>query len=170
VFIYFIRQHDTGFLKIGKANDPLRRMHNIQVGSPQYLQMLGYVRRYGEFEEKYIHDVFLEHRFRGEWFREEGKLQHFTNHLLNWFHVESQNFSNGHPPDPDLWRTHWLSLERGTGSAILDLNKKECRKCGETKSLSRFYFTHKRALPYCMECQRQNSAEKRRMKKEGSTA
>jgi hypothetical protein len=65
--IYFIQMGEGGPIKIGKADDPWRRLSGLQIGCPTSLKLLGTVdgdRR----REAGLHQDFDDARIRGEWF------------------------------------------------------------------------------------------------------
>lgn len=64
--IYFIRCGE--FVKIGKAKNPFHRKHNLQIGSPFLLELLGWFEAEAS-EEQRLHQKLLGHHVRGEWFR-----------------------------------------------------------------------------------------------------
>ena len=74
--VYFIRDTVTGFVKIGLANEPWRRLSQIQTGCPTKLEMAVIIPG-GADEEARQHALFAEHHERGEWFREAGSLRDF---------------------------------------------------------------------------------------------
>lgn len=74
MYVYFIVS--KGFpkqVKIGKANDPYKRMAELQIGSPKKLDLLGSIKCKDEktaYEaEKAAHAAFRCDWTRGEWFR-----------------------------------------------------------------------------------------------------
>jgi hypothetical protein len=73
--VYFIT--DGEFIKIGKSENPIKRMKKMQTGNARELKMLGYYEDYDEELEGYIHKSFSEYRVRGEWFRPSKELYKF---------------------------------------------------------------------------------------------
>lgn len=66
-WIYFIQGEDGGPIKIGVANDPEKRLGELQRTSPTKLRIIG--RRGGDvFAEKQLHAKYAEYRLHGEWF------------------------------------------------------------------------------------------------------
>lgn len=65
--VYFIQGVDGGPIKIGKANDPLRRLACIQAYSPVPLRILA-VEPGGMRREYTLHRQFKAARLHGEWF------------------------------------------------------------------------------------------------------
>lgn len=66
-FVYFVQQGESGPVKIGLANDPLRRMAELQTGNPEELS-LRHVVPGKRADEAKLHHRFREARIRGEWF------------------------------------------------------------------------------------------------------
>lgn len=73
-FIYFIT--DRNFVKIGFTKNVEKRLENLQVGTPQKLE-LTYSLEGTVFDEKIIQNMFSEYHERGEWYRLEGRLEGF---------------------------------------------------------------------------------------------
>jgi hypothetical protein len=66
-WIYFIG--DGELVKIGySADDPGRRLEQLQTGNPRPLRLIAQYR--GErYHERYLHQRFDGHHVRGEWFQ-----------------------------------------------------------------------------------------------------
>ena len=63
--VYFIRSGN--FIKIGYADDPHRRLKQLQTGNPQRLELIGHID--GDMStEAHIHGLFSDFRVKGEWF------------------------------------------------------------------------------------------------------
>lgn len=74
-FVYFVQAESGGHVKIGTTLEWAfwRRMVGLQVGNPEPLVVRRLV--YGSHrEETWIHFLLRDLRYRGEWFRDEGKL------------------------------------------------------------------------------------------------
>ena len=66
--IYFIQAGDTGPIKIGKGNDPERRLRELQTGA--YVRL--HLRAILDVEdgvEQHFHEILESCRTLGEWFR-----------------------------------------------------------------------------------------------------
>jgi len=73
-FVYFIEASESGFLKIGWAKDPVKRLRELQTGCPYELTILGQCP--GSLEdEAAFHRTYADLRVRGEWFRLDGALR-----------------------------------------------------------------------------------------------
>jgi len=73
--VYFIQQGEDGPIKIGTANDPKKRLTELQTGNPSRLYLLGTVRGSTE-REHHLHKRMKEHQTRegGEWFDPTGEV------------------------------------------------------------------------------------------------
>lgn len=65
--VYFIRAGDDGPVKIGVAQDPDRRLREMQIGSPVLLTIIRVTEGHHD-TEKWLHRHFAAQRQRGEWF------------------------------------------------------------------------------------------------------
>ncbi len=67
--VYLVQVGDQkGPVKIGHGRNPLRRLVNLQLGSPEPLTLLGTFPG-SEVEEQRLHQRFAADHIRGEWFR-----------------------------------------------------------------------------------------------------
>ena len=73
-FVYFVSDGEA--IKIGKANDPKRRLGGIQTGTARPLSLLGVVPG-GRRMERRIHREFQAHRLRGEWFADCAEIRSY---------------------------------------------------------------------------------------------
>lgn len=71
--VYYIQAGDDGPIKIGHADDPWKRLSQVQVGHSEPLRIIA-VAQGGAAEEKQTHEKFSEDRIRGEWFRPSAQL------------------------------------------------------------------------------------------------
>lgn len=74
--IYFIAQDKMDLVKIGHVSkgQENQRLSTLQTGNPEKLQMLTTIQG-GRKEERNLHSIFAEYRYRGEWFFHTGKLK-----------------------------------------------------------------------------------------------
>lgn len=106
-FIYLIRDRYTGLYKIGRSNDPERRLADLRkeytklpIEFDFYLAGV-WETNYPVKMEKFAHESFEECRVRGEWFNlatmerhlEDGWGPNSTEYFIEWadecfFHVE----------------------------------------------------------------------------------
>ena len=80
--VYFIRNTESGHIKIGYANDVVKRFQLLQCASPARLEILAVME--GEREAEHaIHRKFphLRLRKRGEWFQPGPDLVDYLRHL-----------------------------------------------------------------------------------------
>lgn len=74
--VYFIEAHGRGLIKIGKADNPVKRLEQLRESTGWDLRLLGTI--HGGFEtERVLHQMFAEHRKTGEWFDDCGALRDF---------------------------------------------------------------------------------------------
>jgi Meiotically up-regulated gene 113 len=76
-FIYFVRQGDRGPVKIGITNEapPFGdRLSDLQVGNPERLSVIHFIRGADKELEREIHRRLEKHRIRGEWFKPSGAV------------------------------------------------------------------------------------------------
>jgi len=66
--VYMIRCGFFGPVKIGTANDPVRRAMELQVGQWQPLSIIRLLKG-DAAEERMLHSLFRHEHIRGEWFR-----------------------------------------------------------------------------------------------------
>lgn len=78
-FIYAI-ENAEGAVKIGLANDPLRRLYEIRVASVSACELISYIEGGRDLEVR-LHHQFSPWRIRGEWFRKEGAVLEFVERL-----------------------------------------------------------------------------------------
>jgi hypothetical protein len=74
--IYFLRCTGTPWVKIGWADDVIRRINDIQQYNPHRLQLVA-VRNGKRKEESRLHTKFSEYRRIGEWFELSDELTNF---------------------------------------------------------------------------------------------
>jgi len=72
--VYFIQAEQSLRIKIGVAQDPEKRLSDLQVGSPEKLNLIGIVYGAGRGEERRLHNVFHYAQTHGEWFEPSIRL------------------------------------------------------------------------------------------------
>jgi len=77
-FTYFIRQVGTGFIKIGRAADPLQRIRALQGCCPQDVELLLVLPDSGETRERVLLERFRTSHFRAEWYYETDEILSFV--------------------------------------------------------------------------------------------
>ena len=97
--LYVIQSRGTGALKIGRSDDPERRLRQLQTGSPYSLRII-LVLEEGGPRERDVHQIMRRHKTRnshgGEWFAESG-LGDIP--LEIWEHAQPWYME-----DPDWWK------------------------------------------------------------------
>ncbi len=78
--IYFIQNEVTKNIKIGKSNNPLKRLSSLMTGSAESLILLRVIDG-DRAEEKKLHEMFSDYRIRGEWFRDNEQITNFINNF-----------------------------------------------------------------------------------------
>jgi hypothetical protein len=82
--VYFLREEEDGPIKIGYADNVIRRMYRLQQGNPSVLRVIATMPGANE-QEKVLHRRFRHLRVRGEWFRaDEGLLEYIRRHTEVW--------------------------------------------------------------------------------------
>lgn len=66
-YVYFIHAEGTSAIKIGIADDPVKRLMNLQVGNQHNLKLITCMRANPEIECA-MHEKFRQSNIRGEWF------------------------------------------------------------------------------------------------------
>jgi hypothetical protein len=92
-FVYFIQQGNTGPVKIGIANDPRKRLGNLQTGNPAELHLRHVVPGDRDLENQ------LHHRFREARIRCEGLAM--TPFMES--RISSSSFSSGKDSPRSMW-------------------------------------------------------------------
>ena len=63
IYSYLMECTKTGVCKIGKSNNPLKRLETIKTGNP-FVTLVGV----SEIKEQELHKTYADFRFSGEWF------------------------------------------------------------------------------------------------------
>jgi DNA-binding transcriptional regulator YdaS (Cro superfamily) len=80
-FVYAIDGGDA--VKIGWATNPVRRLSELNVGSPRRHTLIGF-KVATKFDERRIHSECSQHRIRGEWFLKDGAVLDFITGLQKY--------------------------------------------------------------------------------------
>lgn len=78
--VYFIRQGDDGYIKIGYSEHIKKRLRGLQGASPVKLQLLATMNGTTK-DEQDLHKRFKSYRKMGEWFEPVPELLDFINRL-----------------------------------------------------------------------------------------
>ena len=94
VSIYFIGSDELGAVKIGKSNNPMKRLSEIQTGNPYKLVLYRVVENVNEDYEIRLHEILDHIRLEGEWFKLTDELIHFmankTDETCQEFKLDNQ--------------------------------------------------------------------------------
>lgn len=82
-FVYFIQAVESERVKIGSAFDPHKRLAILQTGSPERLELLGYIPG-GRSLEVELHRELRSQRLHGEWFKFGNPTVLAIGKLLGW--------------------------------------------------------------------------------------
>ena len=81
-FVYFIQADDNGPIKIGfTADDPKKRIAQLQTGNASTLKLLGFVKG-STSKERELHAALSEWRMQGEWFQSHPTVLEAINEAL----------------------------------------------------------------------------------------
>lgn len=74
LFVYAIREVNTGNIKLGISSDPESRLNQLQVGNSSKLELVAYKTASSFKDEKRQHRLNGQHHVRGEWFNSNARL------------------------------------------------------------------------------------------------
>ncbi len=81
--LYLIYSRDVGRVKIGLSEDPVKRLKQLQTGSPVHLELFAFKnRRKATVKEVELHERFQHKRVSGEWF--ELSPKDYVDLLKEW--------------------------------------------------------------------------------------
>lgn len=98
-FVYVIRPKGDTPIKVGKAEDVVKRMGELQTGNPRELTLLHVLVGYGELEAQ-LHRRLRPSRVRGEWFEGDS-----VPGFLRFVEALAENMVRFHQNTGDL--PHW---------------------------------------------------------------
>jgi hypothetical protein len=81
--VYVVRATESGRIKIGIARNPVKRLTILQVGSPEYLELIGTAAG-GRRLEVRLHAELHRDRLHGEWFEFSDHVALIIGNLLGW--------------------------------------------------------------------------------------
>jgi len=66
----YVARHEHGYIKIGKSDNPLRRIKDLQTACPYEITLCTTITVEGDWHvvEAALHDAYVDRRLRGEWF------------------------------------------------------------------------------------------------------
>lgn len=75
MFVYAIREVESGRVKLGISRDPHARLRQLQTGNSQRLELVGYRKAENRFQdEAALHSRYADKHIRGEWYAETVAL------------------------------------------------------------------------------------------------
>jgi len=75
LYVYAIREVDSGNIKLGISKDPQARLKQLQVGNSSRLDLVAYCEaKHGFNDESAFHKSNADCHIHGEWFTSEAKL------------------------------------------------------------------------------------------------
>lgn len=88
-YVYFITTvtHVGTYLKIGVASNPFQRLNELQTANPMPLKLISYTPG-GMEVEKVFHNIWKDHRRRGEWFSASSDMRYWLQHMIYHRHGE----------------------------------------------------------------------------------
>lgn len=117
-YVYFIGEYDNGFLKIGKAKDPVKRLRNMQVGNARRLRvervLLGDVAT-----EKMLHQLWGEYGIVSEQDKRDKKPGPGT----EWFKPEIRDALFPIVDDAVRRQLEWLKAAEDFKGILDDLDQ-----------------------------------------------
>lgn len=76
LYVYAIREVDTGNVKIGISKDPEERLKQLQTANSSKLELIGFNEAKNRFlDERIAHKNNKEHHIHGEWFSRQASLE-----------------------------------------------------------------------------------------------
>lgn len=102
--IYFIRSGN--YIKIGYADDPARRLKELQTANPGELEILG-IAPGNVAREREIHIIFADFRANGEWFE-------LTTDILAYINQHCTKHRPAPPKPAGRKGQQWIEFKPGT--------------------------------------------------------
>jgi hypothetical protein len=121
-FVYAIQAGDA--VKIGWAADPVRRLSELNVGSPGTHKLLGFIAATKD-QERELHSLLSVWRIRGEWFSISKVIAHFIE-LLPRFKIAPHAVRN-HVPRCIKFEPQIKALAVSLGATGSNISKWESR-------------------------------------------
>ena len=114
--IYFIQQGNNGPIKIGKSNDPKKRLRSLQTASPHELCLLKTLPE-NFIKESEIHEKFKEYRIEGEWFEPASEVLEYigirrTRNIDKLGHLGLLFYDNGAYAEAGIIINSFSEIER----------------------------------------------------------
>lgn len=74
MYVYAIREKETGRLKIGISRNPQERLKQLQTGNSSELELVAYKKAENYQDEQLAHEANSQYWIRGEWFSSNASL------------------------------------------------------------------------------------------------
>lgn len=74
MYVYAIKEVDTGRLKLGISRNPNERLKQLQTGNSSKLELVAYKKANSFQDEQLTHSQNKDYWVRGEWFTEKARL------------------------------------------------------------------------------------------------
>lgn len=114
--IYFVQNMDTGRVKIGLSDDPVRRLGALQTANGSELRLLRTMPGDEQVEAE-LHARFQHLRQRGEWFAPDDELLEFVG--AGWQRDDGLADLFVHTVDDDGWLQYQGRVVREVGERVL---------------------------------------------------
>lgn len=88
--VYFIGNLEQGYVKIGKSDNPEKRLQSLQTGNPAKLVLYKTIPNVADEYETYVQGLFEKDRVEGEWFKLTDELLKFMFETANNNEVKSK--------------------------------------------------------------------------------
>lgn len=76
IYVYAIRESETGRIKIGISRNPERRLKQLQIGNSHKLELVAYKKAENRYkDETAAHLDNKEHHIHGEWFNSSASIE-----------------------------------------------------------------------------------------------
>lgn len=134
--VYFIRQGSDGPIKIGhtKYKKAIGRLSELQTGNPYTLEIIHEI--HGDKDlEKEIHNLFSEHRMRGEWFENCKEIMDFIGNAGEAFEYDGTFYKDRHGKNylsledvASWWKTSISHIRKLIEAGYLDAEISNCTK------------------------------------------
>lgn len=143
--VYFVIERESDTIKIGVSTQIRRRLAQLQTGSPNELELMGWITPEDDYgTEKALHQKYEEWRFRGEWFNiSQDDVLHELKHAQGFVPKNEDSFEiTGYDRDgiPEyVGVCKWAEFE----------HEECCPFCG---CFCGMYFNEAASMYHCLNC------------------
>lgn len=95
MYLYLIRETGTDFIKVGRSVDPVRRLSDLQIGTPHELVLHAFLPESQSLSEYSLHHAFSHLRIRGEWFSGVDEIESYLVTNFEEFREHRKYFKDG---------------------------------------------------------------------------